>query len=33
VQVWVIETLPPRRAHLPASCKQQPAGVAADPAA
>jgi hypothetical protein len=32
-QVWVIEALPPRRAPLPPSCKQQPAGVVADPAA
>src|SRR5665213_2474368 len=32
-QIWVIEALPPRRASLPPSCKQQPAGVAADPAA
>lgn len=32
-QVWVIEALPPRRIPLPPSCKQQPAGVAADPAA
>ncbi len=32
-QVWVIEALPPRRVPLPPSCKQQPAGVAADPAA
>jgi hypothetical protein len=32
-QVWVIEALPARRVPLPPSCKQQPAGVAADPAA
>ncbi len=32
-QVSVIEALTPRRAPLPPSCKQQPAGVAADPAA
>jgi len=32
-QVWVIEALPPRRTPPPPSCKQQPAGVAADPAA
>jgi hypothetical protein len=32
-QVWVIEALPPRRAPLAPSCKQQPAGVAVDPAA
>jgi hypothetical protein len=32
-QIWVIEALPPRRSPLPASCKQQPAGVAVDPAA
>jgi hypothetical protein len=32
-QVWVIEALAPRRVPLPPSCKQQPAGVAADPAA
>jgi hypothetical protein len=32
-QVWVIEALPPRRAPLMPSCKQQPAGTAADPAA
>jgi hypothetical protein len=32
-QVWVIEALAPRRAPLPPSCKQQPAGAAADPAA
>jgi hypothetical protein len=31
-QVWVIEAFPPRRVPLPPSCKQQPAGVAADPA-
>jgi hypothetical protein len=32
-QVWVIEALARRRVPLPPSCKQQPAGVAADPAA
>ena len=32
-QIWVIEVFPPRRASLPPSCKQQPAGVAVDPAA
>lgn len=32
-QVWVIEALPPHRPPLPPSCKQQPAGVAADSAA
>jgi hypothetical protein len=32
-QVWVIEALAPRRVPLPPPCKQQPAGVAADPAA
>ena len=32
-QIWVIEALPPRRTPVPPSCKQQPAGVAVDPAA
>jgi hypothetical protein len=32
-QIWVIEALAPGRTPLPASCKQQPAGVAVDPAA
>jgi hypothetical protein len=32
-QTWVIEALAAGRAPLPASCKQQPAGVAVDPAA
>src|ERR1700685_791954 len=32
-QVWVIEALPSRRTPLLPSCKQQPAGVAADTAA
>ncbi len=32
-QVWVIEALPPRRVPPPPPCKQQPAGVAVDPAA
>jgi hypothetical protein len=32
-QVWVIEALPPHLRPLRPSCKQQPAGVAADPAA
>src|ERR1700679_1174506 len=32
-QIWVIEALPPRRTPGPPSCKQQPAGVAVDPAA
>jgi hypothetical protein len=32
-QIWVIEALPPRRAPVPPSCKQHPAGVAVDPAA
>jgi hypothetical protein len=31
-QIWVIEALAPGRTPLPASCKQQPAGVAVDPA-
>jgi hypothetical protein len=31
-QIWVIEALPPRRTPVPPSCKQQPAGVAVDPA-
>lgn len=32
-QIWVIEALPSRRTPVPPSCKQQPAGVAVDPAA
>jgi hypothetical protein len=32
-QVWVIEALSPRLAPPPPSCKQQPAGAAAGPAA
>jgi hypothetical protein len=32
-QIWVIEALPPHRTAAPLSCKQQPAGVAVDPAA
>jgi len=32
-QVWVIEALPPHPLPPQPSCKQQPAGVAADPAA
>ncbi len=32
-QVWVIEALPSHRLPLPPSCKQQPAGAAAHPAA
>jgi hypothetical protein len=32
-QVWVIEALPLQRLPPASSCKQQPAGLAADPAA
>jgi hypothetical protein len=32
-QVWVIGALPPRRVASEPSCKQHPAGLAADPAA